>query len=111
MAVPSCAAVMIPDAVPHQESGTAVPSVVAATEDRPSPVPASVTLADRAQLCAAAAASAVSATAIAASPAAIAGSGLIRRSEGAARAEPATTPRLRGSIMAAACNGLRRRVS
>ena len=43
-AVPSCAAVlMIPDAVLRQVVATSVPSVVAATDDRPMPSPATPT--------------------------------------------------------------------
>ena len=84
-AVPSCAAVlMIPEAVPRAATGTLVPSLVAATEDRPMPAPPAATHTGSAHVLLAAGMSAASQTAMIARPALTRRCGGHRASAGAA---------------------------
>lgn len=110
-AVPSCAAVlMIPEAVPRAATGTLVPSLVAATEDKPMPTPPPATHTGSAQVLAAGM-SAASEMAMMARPADTRCRAGRRASPGAASAEPAMTAMLNGSSMNPATRGLCPRVS
>ena len=112
-AVPSWAAVlMIPDALPRQRGSTSVPRPVAATEESPMPAPAAAAHSGTAHACAASGISAASATAIRVRPAAIrrratCRDGPARRCIRAATMDAAITARLKGSRLAAACQGVR----
>ena len=101
---------MIPEAVPRVATGTLVPSLVAATEDRPIPAPPAATHIGSAHVLLTAGMSAASETAMIARPALTRRCGGQRASAGAASAEPAMTATLNGSSINPATSGLCPRV-
>src|SRR6185437_13298359 len=89
---------------------TLVPSLVAATEDRPIPAPPTATHIGSAHVLLAAGMSAASETAMIARPALTRRCGGHRASAGAASAEPAMTATLNGNSISPATSGLWPRV-